>query len=299
MNALSTLYSKLIGREIDSKNEVLVTVGAYEALLCAILGHVNPGEEVIIIEPFFDCYEPMTKMAGGVPVYVALRKNSSGNSSRNWILDMNELESKFNDKTRMIIINTPHNPIGKVFTENELIEIGNLCEKYNTIILMDEVYEWLVFTGNKHIRMASLRDFWKRTITVGSAGKTFSVTGWKLGWAYGPAELLKPMQLIHQNTVYTCSTVLQEAVAVSFEIEIARLGQNDSYWKQLAESLESKRDKMASFLTQVGMNPTVPEGGYFMVSDYTSLAKKIDFSQESGATNDHKFVRWLSKNKVK
>lgn len=298
VNAIANLYTRLIGRQIDAKGEVLVTVGAYEALLCAILGHVNPGEEVIIIEPFFDCYEPMTKLAGAVPVFIPLRKNGTGNSSKDWVLDMEELESKFTPKTKMVIINTPHNPIGKVFTKEELLAIGNLCEKYNTLILMDEVYEWLVFSGQTHVRLASLGDFWKRTITVGSAGKTFSVTGWKLGWAYGPNELLKPMQLIHQNTVYTCSTVLQEAVAVSFETEIARLGKNDSYWKELAEMLEAKRNKMAKFLQDVGMNPTVPDGGYFMVADFSSLASKIDFSGESGETKDHKFVRWLSKNKV-
>lgn len=112
----------------------------------------------------------------------------------------------------MIVINTPHNPLGKIMSQKELEFIGNLCKKHNVIALMDEVYEWIVYDGLKHVRMASLPGMWERTITVGSAGKTFSVTGWKLGWAYGPANLIKPMQLVHQNTIYTCPTPLQVCV---------------------------------------------------------------------------------------
>lgn len=228
VNAISKLFSNLTGQTINPEKEVIVTVGAYEALYCALLGHVNPGEEVIIVEPFFDCYEPMTLMAGGIPVFIPLRRkttpaeNETSHSSSDWILDPVELESKFSDKTKMIIINTPHNPTGKIFSREELTFIGDLCKKYNAIALMDEVYEWIVFSGKEHIRMSSLPGMWERTLTVGSAGKTFSVTGWKLGWAYGPEHLVNPVQLVHQNCIYTCATPIQEAVAVGFETEIAR-----------------------------------------------------------------------------
>lgn len=138
---------------------------------------------------------------------------------------------------------------------------------------------------------------WERTITIGSAGKTFSVTGWKLGWAYGPARLLRPLQLLHQNCVYTCPTPIQEAVAVGFEAEIAKINDPDSYWKELAEMLQKKRDRMANFLSAVSMNPTVPEGGYFMIADFSKLSDRVDLSSETG-TKDYKFVKWLAKNKV-
>lgn len=304
MNALSKLYSQLIGRQIKANSEILVSAGAYEALYCAFLGLVNPGDEVIIIEPYFDCYDPMVRLAGGKSVFVPYRLNetklqqpNASISSSDWLLDPVELESKFSAKTKMIVLNTPHNPLGKVLSRAELEFIGSLCRKYDVIALMDEVYEWLVFDGKQHVRMASLPGMWDRTITVGSAGKTFSVTGWKLGWAYGPEQLMRPLQLIHQNTIYTCPTPTQEAVAVGFETELARFGQPDSYWVQLSAMLQAKRDKMAAFLTQAGMRPTLPEGGYFMLADFSALEKKLDFSSEAVGTKDYRFVKWMTKNR--
>ena len=145
---------------------------------------------------------------------------------------------------------------------------------------------------------ATLPGMWERTITIGSAGKTFSVTGWKLGWAYGPQSLIRPLQLVHQNCVYTCSTPTQEAVAVAFEIEIQRMDTPDSYWKELSDMLQVKRDRMAAFLAAASMKPIVPDGGYFMIADFSGLSDRIDFSSEEGETKDYRFVKWLTKNRV-
>ncbi|KOC59587.1 Kynurenine--oxoglutarate transaminase 3 [Habropoda laboriosa] len=203
VNVIAKLYSKLLNRNLDANNEVLVTVGAYEALYTAFQGHTNPGDEWIIIEPFFDCYVPMVKCVGGVPRFIALKPRTTKGplSSADWVFDRQELESLFNKKTKGIIINTPHNPVGKVFTLDELQFIANLAKKWNTLVISDEVYEWLVYEPYKHVRIATLPDMYERTITIGSAGKTFSVTGWKLGWAYGPENLLYNLKVVHQNAV--------------------------------------------------------------------------------------------------
>jgi len=301
VNAISGFYSKLVGRQIDPKTEVLITIGAYESIYCTVNAFIGDGDEVIIIEPYFDCYGPMVRLANGECRFVPLRlkkrnPTSPITTSADWILDLTELESNINSKTKMLILNTPHNPIGKVFSKQELLELSEICKKHNILVLSDEVYEHLVIDG-EHFRMASLPGMWERTITVGSAGKTFSVTGWKLGWCYGPKELIKYVQLFHQNCIYTCPTPIQEAVAESFETEIALMGSPNSYWNKLATSLRDKRNIMVELLRKANMDPTIPEGGYFLLANTSKVSSKYDFSQERGETRDHKFVRWLSKNK--
>lgn len=298
VNAIAKLYSKLLQRELDPNKEVLVAAGAYEALYATLQGHTNPGDEWIIIEPFFDCYVPMVRTAGGVPRFIPLkpRRTSGVVTSADWVFDKKELESLFNKKTKGIIVNTPHNPVGKVFTLEELQFIADLAKKWDTLVVSDEVYEWIVYEPYKHIRIATLPGMYDRTITIGSAGKTFSVTGWKIGWAYGPANLLYNLQIVHQNTVYTCSTPIQEAIAIGFEQELARFGQPDCYFVSLAKELLPKRDFMSKFLTDVGMSPTIPEGGYFMVANWTALENKVRLDEEVDANKDYRFTKWMTKN---
>ncbi|XP_072610783.1 kynurenine--oxoglutarate transaminase 3 isoform X4 [Vulpes vulpes] len=242
----------------------------------------------------------MVRMAGATPVFIPLRsKPVDGKkwSSSDWTLDPQELASKFNSKTKAIILNTPHNPIGKVYTKEELQVIADLCIKYDTLCISDEVYEWLVYTGNKHLKIATFPGMWERTITIGSAGKTFSVTGWKLGWSIGPNHLIKHLQTVQQNTIYTCATPLQEALAQAFWIDIKRMDDPECYFNSLPKELEVKRDRMIHLFESLGLKPIVPDGGYFIIADVSLLDADLSDMKDSNEPYDYKFVKWMTKNK--
>jgi DNA-binding transcriptional MocR family regulator len=181
-----------------------------------------------------------------------------------------------------------YNPLGKVFSYAEILELCNLCIQHDVLCISDDVYEHMVFDENKMIRVATLPGMWERTITIGSAGKTFSVTGWKLGWAYGPPHLIQNCGVVHQNCVYACPTPIQEAVARGFEKELARLESADCYFRSISVDLAGKRDFVVEMLDGVGMKPVVPEGGYFIMADWSSLADRVDLSSEVDIQRDYR-----------
>lgn len=297
---LAKFFSRILDIEIHPMEDVLVTVGAYEALFCAFQALVDEGDEVIIVEPYFDCYESMALMARGKPVYISLRpkKNLGASlSSADWVLCPEELASKFNYRTKAIIINNPNNPLGKVFSREELQMIADLCIKHNVICITDEVYEWLTYDGVKHIKIASLPGMWERTVTIGSAGKSFSATGWKVGWAIGPGHILKHLQIIHQNSLYHCATAAQEAVAVGFQREYDTFDTEDSYFAQLPTQLQAKRFRLAECLKSIGLQPFLPDGGYFMITDVSKLNVELNDPNSEDEPFDYRFTKWLIKEK--
>ncbi|XP_066922887.1 kynurenine--oxoglutarate transaminase 3-like [Clytia hemisphaerica] len=291
---LALLYSPLMGRTIDPMSEILVTVGAYESLHCAVHAVTNPGDEVILIEPYFDSYGETVRVIGATARNVPLKLKKGGKSSKDFVLDKEELRNAFNEKTKCIIVNTPHNPTGKMFDQEEIEFIADLCKKHNVLYISDEVYEWLHYE-NKHVRVASLPGMWERTITICSAGKTFNATGFKTGWALGPKYLISAAMGIHQGIIYTVPTPLQIALAETIKEERALIGTDESYWKFLNETMTKKREEMFQLATEAGLNPIKPDGGYFMVMDLSNL----DFEPpvESKDVYDQRFCEWLVKEK--
>ncbi|XP_054613754.1 kynurenine--oxoglutarate transaminase 1-like [Dunckerocampus dactyliophorus] len=301
VRSLAKFFSGIFAHEINPMEDILVTVGAYQALFCAFQALIDKGDEVIIVEPFFDCYQPMVKMAGGTAVYVPLRPRAEGSgavlSSGDWVLSADELAGKFTPRTKAMVINTPNNPLGKVYKREELQMIADMCVKHDVLCFSDEVYEWLTYDSAKHIKIASLPGMWERTITIGSAGKTFSATGWKVGWAIGAGPVIKHMKTIHQNSVYHCATAAQEAVAHGFEREFEMFGSPESYFQQLPAMLQHKREKLAKCLESVGLKPIMPEGGYFMITDISSVKADLNDQSTKDESYDFRFVKWLIKEK--
>ncbi len=258
------------GCTVDPVAEITVTHGATEAIFAAILGVVNPGDEVILFEPYYDSYVPSVEIAGGIPVFYTLRPP-------NWSIHPGELASLFSEKTRLLILNTPHNPTGKVFAEEELLLIANLCREHDVVALVDEVYECIVFDGLKHRPLATLPGMPERTITISSLGKTFSATGWKVGWAIASSELTAAIFRGHQYIVFAGAAPLQEAASTA-------LTSGEGYYRDLIGMYQSKRDYLLGALKTAGLKPIVPRGTYFMMVDISEL----------GFTDDVAFCRFLT-----
>ena len=226
---LAALYSNTMGHDISATEEILVTVGADESLHCILKAVVNPGDEVIILEPFYIPFESFVRGSGGVPKFVPLKMKPGGTTSKDFVYDEEELKEAFNEKTKAIIVNSPHNPTGKVFSKDEITFITDLCKKHNCLYISDEVYEWVKYDDTDTVRVASLPGMWDRTVTVGSAGKTFNVTGWKVGWTIGPGYLTSATHQIHYSAVNCLATPIQIALADAFRKERRLLGSKESY----------------------------------------------------------------------
>ena len=257
--AIAAHNKRFYGLDIDWETETMVSSGATEGLAACFLGLLNPGDEVVVIEPLYDCYLPMIERAGGVPKRVSIKPPD-------WKLNEKALKSAFSPKTKLVLINSPQNPASKVYDMKELELIAKLIEEYDAIAICDEVYEHIVFDNRKHIPLMTLPGMRDRSIRIGSAGKTFSLTGWKVGYLTGSEYLLKAVSKAHQFLVFTTAPNLQRAVADG-------LNQSDLYFSRLNIDMKAKRDRLSAGLSKVpGFKPIVCQGPYFLFVDVEGVA---------------------------
>ena len=255
--AIASHAARFYDLEIDPAKGVVVTSGATEGIFSAILGLVDPGDEVIVIEPFYDSYVPNILMANAIPVCVPLHPPT-------WTFDTDELRSAFNKKTRALILNTPQNPSGRVFTRQELAMIAELCIEYDVTVIADEVYEHLIFKPAQHVPIATLPGMFERTVTVSSAGKLFSMTGWKIGWVYGSPDLVQGVLGAHQFVTFAVHHPSQEAIAYALNLP-------DTYYETFQAMYEKKRQSILTALDGAGLKSYIPEGTYFVMADYSDV----------------------------
>jgi N-succinyldiaminopimelate aminotransferase len=249
--------ARFYGLDIDPVKGVVVTSGATEGIFAAILGLVDPGDEVIVIEPFYDSYVPNILMANAVPICVPLHPPT-------WTLDPAELQAAFTSKTRALILNTPQNPSGRVFTMQELSMIAELCIEHDVTVIADEVYEHLLFDSTQHIPIATLPDMFERTVTVSSAGKLFSATGWKIGWVSGHPDLVDGVGRAHQFITFAVHHPSQEAIAYALNLP-------GTYYQSFQSMYATKRQLMLDALAAGGLKCLTPQGTYFVMADYTDV----------------------------
>ncbi|MGW1324922.1 pyridoxal phosphate-dependent aminotransferase [Streptomyces antibioticus] len=262
--AIAGHQARRYGLVVDPDTEVLVTAGATEAIAATLLALLEPGDEVVALEPYYDSYAACIAMAGATRVPVTLRPDAERSRFR---LDLDELRAAVTDRTRLLLINTPHNPTGTVLTRAELTAIAELAVERNLLVVTDEVYEHLVFDDAEHIPLATLPGMRERTVTISSAGKTFSFTGWKVGWLTAPPELVAAVRSAKQFLTYVSSGPFQYAIAEALRLP-------DSYFDGFRADLLRKRDLLADGLRAAGFEVYLPRGTYFITTDITPFGEK-------------------------
>ena len=275
-DAIAEKSSWYLGLEVDPEREITVTCGSTEAMIGAMLAIVNPGDEVIVFEPFYENYGPDAILSGAKPRFVKLRPPDTPDGE--WSFDERELRAAFHNHTKAIIVNTPNNPTGKVFTRSELELIRDLCVEFNVLAITDEIYEHILYDGARHISMVALEGMRDRTITINGLSKTYSVTGWRVGWAVAPPAITDAIRKVHDFLTVGAPAPLQEAGA-------AALGLPATYYQELAEGYRKRRDRLLPVLTEAGFRCFLPRGAYYVMTDISAF----------GFADDIEFVQYLVK----
>lgn len=270
---LAARMERVSGISYSPDNEVTVFSGATEALFCSFQAFFSPGDEILAFAPFFDCYPAGAFSTGAKLIEVRLR-------TPDWTFSKEDLEFKLTPNTKGILVNTPHNPTGRVFSREELNVIAEFAKQHDLLVITDEVYDELVYDGAPFTRLATIPGMRERTVVISSTAKTFSFTGWKIGFAFAPASLTAELRGVHQFTVFCSATPLQVGMCRALEF-------GDEYYKKLREDYTERRDVLCDGLKKLGYKFRVPEGTYFVVADYSHVSKKPD----------HEFALWLTEHK--
>jgi aspartate/methionine/tyrosine aminotransferase len=267
--AIASDFTRRHGVPVNPETDVTVCCGSTEAMAATMLGIIDPGDEVIVFEPFYENYGPDIILSGAVPRYVTLREPD-------WSFDPQELAAAFSNKTRAIVVNTPNNPTGKVFTRDELETIARLCRKFDVVAIMDEIYEHIVYGDARHVSMMAIEGMAERTVSINSLSKTFSVTGWRVGWAVAAPALAEGIRKVHDFLTVNAPAPMQDA-------GVFALGLPDTYYRDLAAHYQARRDRVIGMLRERGFACFVPSGAYYVMTDVSGL----------GASDDVAFARML------
>src|ERR1700716_739358 len=255
--AIAREFTRRYGLPIVADEQITVCCGSTEAMMSTMMAIIDPGDEVVIFEPFYENYGPDAILSGATPRYVTLHEPD-------WTFDPDELAAAFNDKTKAVIINTPNNPTGKVFTREELETIAALCRKWDAIAISDEIYEHIIYDGSRHTPMATIEGMADRTVTLNGLSKTFSVTGWRVGWTISPPSLTGAIRKVHDFLTVGAPAPLQDAGAVALSLP-------PSYYEQLAERYRKGRDQLIPALENAGFRCYRPRGAYYVMTDITAF----------------------------
>jgi aspartate/methionine/tyrosine aminotransferase len=275
-NAIARQMQEWQGIAVDPETQITVCCGSTEAMISTLLAVCNKGDEVVIFEPFYENYGPDSVLSGAKPVFVKLRPPMTGDHE--WTFDERELRAAFHGQTKAIILNTPNNPTGKVFTRSELELIRDLCVEFNVLAITDEIYEHILYDGTQHISMASLEGMSERTVTINGLSKSYSVTGWRVGWAVGPPAITNAIRKVHDFLTVGAPAPLQEAGA-------AALGLPRAYYENLANGYCARRDRLMPALTEAGFRCFRPRGAYYVMTDISAF----------GFADDVAFTKYLVK----
>jgi N-succinyldiaminopimelate aminotransferase len=263
VRALADTYGDLYGLDLDPATQITVTCGATEGIAAAMLGLLEPGDEVVLFEPFYDSYPACIALAGARPRFVTLR-------FPDFALDERALAEAFTPRTRMVVLNTPHNPTGKVFDPGEMEAVAEMAQRRDVLVLTDEVYEHITYDGVRHVPMATLPGMADRTVTLSSAGKTYAYTGWKIGWAVGPERLVAAVQAAHQFLTFCAPAPLQSAMAFALREHAGE------YRAGLRAAYAERRDVLLKALVDAGFRPAVPKGTYFVLASFDGVLQGDD-----------------------